>query len=95
MRQVLEAIGQFRYEIANNLAELLPDAFLCADVLESAGRCRARKQFNEAVLRLCRALEVAVQGALLNKWVNPWHSDWERAGDEVRGNLEGQFGRLP
>jgi len=182
MRLVLEAIGQFRYEIANNLAELFPDvgkagfvkrvsrfflkwdsfdyegarhelgqianqasallddgevgkvaetvrrflsvadkivelvrklrrlmqsgegegtpnlenfALLCADVLENAERCRARKQFNEAVLRSYRALEVAVQGALLSKGINPWHPDWEQIGDEARKKLEGQFGKLP
>lgn len=182
MRQVLEAISQYRYEIANNLAELLPDvgkagfvkrvsrfllkwdsfdyegawhelrqianqasallddgdvgkvaeavrrfaetakefpmlvgelrrlmqggkvedtpnlenfALLCADVLENAKRCQARRQFNEAVLRSYRALEVAVQGALLNKGVNPWCPDWGQVKDEVREKIEGQLGKLP
>lgn len=182
MRQVLEAVGQYRYEIANNLAELLPDtgkagfvkrvtrfllkwdsfdyegachelrqvanqslallddkevgkiaetvrrfltianeivglvgkmrrlmkgekgegslnienfALLCADVLENGERCRERKQFNEAVLRSYRALEVAVQGALLSKGINPWKPDWEKIGDEVRKEIEGQLGKLP
>lgn len=182
MRLVLEAIGQYRYEIANNLAELLPDvgkagfvkrvsrfllkwdsfdyegawhelrqianqasallddrevgkvaetvrrflsvtnlivelvrklrklmqsgegegtpnlenfALLCADVLENAERCRAKKQFNEAVLRSYRALEVAIQGALLKEGINPWCPDWERIGDDLKEKLEGQFGKLP
>jgi len=70
-------------------------ALLCADVLENGARCLAREQFNEAVLRGYRALEVAVQGALLAAGCNPWRPAWERLGEEAREAVQRELGRLP
>jgi len=92
VRKLRELSGGEAKEAPPSLDEI---ALLCADVLENAERCRLRRQFNEAVLRSYRALEVAVQGALLDKGVNPWKPNWGKVSEEAKRAVESQMGKLP
>ncbi len=101
-QQLAEAVKKLRKfmqppkeGVRENPPSLDDFALLCADVLENAERCCKRYQFNEAVLRAYRALEVAVQGALLNLGLNPWRPNWTQVEPAVQQTLEQKLGRLP
>lgn len=91
----LEVLGELQQGKEAKAPSLEETALICADVLENAERCRKRGQFNEAVLRAYRALEVAVQGELLRCNINPWQPDWSKVSEEAKMTLKEELGRLP
>ena len=50
---------------------------LVADALENAVRRSHEGRATDSVLRSYRAVEVAVQGSLIKKGINPWRPNWQ------------------
>lgn len=74
---IVETIKAFRNWEQGNQVSVSPEGIqlLCADILENANRRLQRREWTEAVLRSYRALEAAVQGALVLSSINPWRFD--------------------
>ena len=65
---------------------------LCADLIENAYRHIKRREFTEAVLRSYRALEAAVQVALVMSDRNPWRYTPSQSEQEA---VKSRFGCVP
>jgi hypothetical protein len=65
---------------------------LCADLLENAYRHIQRKEYTEAVLRSYRALEAAVQVALVMSNRNPWRYTPSQSEQEA---VKSRLGHVP
>ena len=94
---ILEAVKAFRkWEIGDQVSISLEGVqLLCADILENASRHLQRREWNEAVLRSYRALEAAVQGALVLSGINPWRFELNKLSEERQQKVQMLLGYTP
>jgi len=91
---ILNTVQGFRRWEEGVQASITPKGIqiLCADILENASRHLRRREWTEAVLRSYRALESAIQGALVLSGINPWRFE---PLPEQKEAIQEQLGYMP